>query len=45
MRLIKKITCYLYGHGYVLAGSCPYTGKTYAVCVECGKMVVQENIE
>lgn len=35
LKMIKKIICKFKGHQVQRAGSCPFTGKTYDVCVRC----------
>ena len=37
--ILSFIKCALTSHEYTMAGSCPYTDKTYKVCVKCGKMI------
>jgi len=37
-KILKSIECKFKGHMPVNAGTCPYTNKTYEVCVRCTKM-------
>lgn len=36
--MINSIKCLFKGHNNV-QGSCPFTGKTYDICQNCGKSV------
>lgn len=42
--MINKIICKIKKHSFVLAGSCPYTGKTYSVCLRCKKLADKNDI-
>lgn len=36
--LTKKIKCKIFGHPlFADPASCPFTGKTYVYCVDCGE--------
>ena len=37
--MINKIKCWFKEHKFVNAGTCPFTGRTYNACTNCGKMV------
>lgn len=39
INFIESIKCKFKGHEYVPAGSCPFTGKTYNICIKCTKMI------
>jgi hypothetical protein len=36
--LIKSIKCKINGHKLIDAGSCPFTGLTYNMCINCENM-------
>lgn len=38
IKLIKMYWCKIRGHKLQDAGSCPYTGLSYKVCLNCGTM-------
>ena len=33
---IVYIKCKIKGHSFIDAGSCPFTGKSYNLCIRCG---------
>lgn len=37
MNLIEKIVCVFKGHDLSFAGTCPYTQRSYNVCLRCMK--------
>jgi len=41
--MIKQLFCKIKGHYLVLAGSCPFTGRTYNFCERCTKMIEAKN--
>jgi hypothetical protein len=36
--ILKKMMCGIKGHTLKMAGSCPFTGKTYNYCDRCTQM-------
>jgi hypothetical protein len=36
MYIFKILTCIIKKHSLVESGSCPFTGKTYDICIRCG---------
>jgi hypothetical protein len=38
---IVYIKCKIKGHSFVDAGSCPFTGKSYAACLRCGVTITK----
>jgi hypothetical protein len=41
--LAEKLVCLFKGHDVRFAGSCPYTQKTYDVCLRCNKTFLAMN--
>lgn len=37
--MFNKLFCFIMGHDLTVdAGSCPFTGKTYKMCLRCGSL-------
>lgn len=34
-RMINRLICKVKKHNFHRAGSCPFTGKTYDICIRC----------
>lgn len=46
LNLIKYIfVCKIKGHNLIVAGSCPFTGRTYNYCKRCTSMIPMEPLD
>ena len=36
--MLNRSICFFKGHKFVLAGTCPFTQRTYNVCTKCNKI-------
>ena len=43
LNLIKKIVCVFKEHDLRFAGKCPYTMRTYNVCLRCNKTFIHKD--
>lgn len=38
-KMLNLFICKLKGHNFIDGGYCPFTGKTYNVCIKCESVI------